>query len=285
MNKPLESTWTTHPTANGTIVGSFEGNSHEQVAPLVFIPGIGGKVSSLKLTAQALHARGRTATTFDTSEASGRSGSAKTMRDYGRLLLGAIDEEFDDGRRIDIIGHSWGGILAQEMAVSYPDRVRKLGLLSTLPGGVPFSTLSPSVVLAMMRPDRSIDRLRDIGGNLYGGDFRTDPDLIESLEIAHEVDTVSYGRQNGAAFLSAWSSLASQIRRIKSATLIMGGTDDPITPFRNSEIIHDRIPNSSLVRVEAGGHMFAMSRADYTAGVIDSFLGHALIGDSSVGVA
>ncbi|MEO8105667.1 MAG: alpha/beta hydrolase [Candidatus Saccharibacteria bacterium] len=285
MIKSTEATWITHTSLNGTVIGGFESNSQKQTAPLVLIPGIGGKVSSLKLTARALHDRGLTATSFDTSEAHGKLGSAKTMSEYGRLLIEAVDEEWDDGRPIDVIGHSWGGILAQEIAVTYPDRVRKLGLLSTLPGGVPYSTISPSVMLAMMRPGRSLERLREIGSKLYGGDFRDNPDLIESLEIAHEVDAGSYRRQNGAAFLSAWSSLANQIKHIKADTLVMGGSDDPITPFRNSEILHGRIADSHLVRVEAGGHMFAMSRADYTADIIDAFIGHALVGDSFGGVA
>jgi len=280
MINSTESTWAAHSTSNGSVTGSFEGGALRATAPTVLIPGIGATVLSLQSLTSALHERGNEVITVDVGKAGHRLRRPATLHAYAKLLMEAVVEELGD-QPINVIGHSWGGILAQEIALAYPSRVKRLGLLATLPGGFPLYPPSTSTMFEMMQPDRSQDRLDRIGGKLYGGDFRKNPDLIKTLGIAHDVDREAYGRQHFAAV--AGIGLFYQIGRIKQETLVIGGTDDPITPYQNSKELHRRISGSRLHTFQDEGHMFPMSRAGETAAVLDHFLNEAAAGSEISG--
>ena len=278
MVNSTETNWTTHSTQNGTIIGSFEGEPQNELTPTVLLPGIGANAESLKRLASELHILGHNVITADTGAAYSSMGyfrkslgHAWTMSDFGRLLFDAVDEEFDN-RPINVVGHSWGGIFAQDIASGDPGRVERLVLMATPPGGNPNPAPSPSVIWEMLQPDRSRGRLRSVAGKLYGGDFRDKPQLVDELGMAHDVDSLAYMRQHTAALACAASGLTNRIKHIKAPTVVIAGTDDPIIPHQNAVALSGRIPGSSLHILEDGGHMFPMSRAKETAEIIDGHL-------------
>src|SRR5205814_3395254 len=81
--------------------------------------------------------------------------------------------------QVDLLGVSFGGVLAQQLAHQAPDRVRRLVLAATGPGlgGVPGS---PRVLLKMATPRRYTqpDYFRRIAGEIYGGAARRDPHVM-----------------------------------------------------------------------------------------------------------
>ena len=68
-----------------------------------------------------------------------------------------------------------------------------------------------------------------------------------------------------------WTSVPA-LPFLSKETLIMMGEDDQIVPMINGKILNSLIPNSELVSVEDGGHLFLLTHADESVAEIRAFL-------------
>jgi poly(3-hydroxyalkanoate) depolymerase len=239
--------------------------------PLLLCNGIGVSLELLQPFVDALDPR-RTVIRFDMP---GVGGSPAPVVPYhlatsGSLLSGLLDEL--GYRQADVLGISWGGALAQQFALSRPDRVRRLVLVATGPGSLMVPG-NPAVLLRMLTPRRHRDPgyAARIAGELYGGSARKDPGVARDLLHA----TTRLGPQRGYYYqlLAAlgWTSLP-RLPMLRTPTLILAGDDDPIIPVVNARIMHWLIPGSQL-HVYHGGHLELAAKADRIAPVVEAFLG------------
>ncbi len=181
-------------------------------------------------------------------------------------LLGQLGYE-----QADVLGISWGGGLAQQFALSRPDRVRRLVLVATSPGALMVPG-HPRVLLRMLTPrrHRNPGYAARIAGELYGGSVRDDPALARGL--LHATARLGPARGYYYQLLSSigWTSLP-RLPRLRQPTLILAGDDDPIIPLVNARIMHRLIPHSQL-HVYHGGHLGLATEADRLALVVEAFL-------------
>ncbi len=181
-------------------------------------------------------------------------------------MLAALGEN-----RVDVLGISWGGGLAQQLALQCPRRVRKLVLVATGTGSL-MVPARPNVLWKMLTPRRYRDPeyARSIAGEIYGGRMRTDPSL--AARLLHTSTRV--GPQRGYYYQLfaglGWSSLPG-LPFIRQPTLILAGDDDPLIPLVNARIMHRLLPNSEL-HVYDGGHLGLLTQAGHFAGVVQHFL-------------
>lgn len=175
--------------------------------------------------------------------------------------------------RVDVLGLSWGGALAQELAIRHPDRVRRLVLAATLPGwGGVFGRPGPLSVLLSPARYYSPDYLRRIAPTLYGGGIADRPDLLDSHVLVRNRRRPSIrGYAHQLLAVQTWSSLP-HLRRIAAPTLVLAGDDDPIVPQANGRILAGTIPDARLHLIDGGGHLFLFVRAEELAGIIRHFL-------------
>ena len=173
----------------------------------------------------------------------------------------------------DVLGVSFGGLLAQQLARQAPHRVRRLVLAATGPGlgGVPGS---PSALLALATPRRyhQPDYFRRIAGRVYGGAARQDPDatLRGSLaRFARPPSLAGYLAQLYA--VAGWTSLP-WLYRLKQPALVLAGDDDPIVPVINGRILARLIPHARLHIIPGGGHLFLLDRPAESAALVTDFL-------------
>jgi poly(3-hydroxyalkanoate) depolymerase len=172
--------------------------------------------------------------------------------------------------RVDVAGVSWGGGLAQQFAHQYRAKCRKLVLAATSPGAI-MAPGRPSVLWNLATPRRYVDKnfMRKIAPQIYGGEFRRDPNLI-----ARHAQAMSGASGLGYLYqllaVAGWSSLP-WLWRLDAPTLILSGADDPIVPPVNGRIMAAIMPKARLEIID-DGHLFMVTRADETAARIEKFL-------------
>jgi poly(3-hydroxyalkanoate) depolymerase len=240
--------------------------------PLLLCNGIGVSLELFEPFVNALDPR-RTVIRFDMP---GVGGSPAPVIPYhlatsASLLSGLLDQL--GYQQADVLGISWGGALAQQFAISRPDRVRRLVLVATGAGAL-MVPARPRVLMRMLTPRRHRDPgyVARIAGELYGGTIRQDPGLARDLLHA---TTTRLGPPRGYYYqllaCLGWTSLP-RLPMLRKPTLILAGDDDPIIPVINARIMHWLIPGSEL-NVYHGGHLELAADADRIAPVVEAFLG------------
>lgn len=173
--------------------------------------------------------------------------------------------------RAHVVGTSLGGMVAQELAVTAPDRVERLVLLCTTPG---FSTALPlpEATRRLMAEATTLppaEALRRFVENALGE--RPDPAIVERI-LAHRLaapqDPAGWAAQAaaGAAF-----QLGDRGSRIVAPTLLVTGSADRVVDPRSSEVLAGLIPAARLEVLPGAGHLFFWERPDETCALI---LGH-----------
>lgn len=235
--------------------------------------GIGGNLEMWEPFERALDGSGIETITFDapgTGESTGWRWPRR-MRGLARVmerLLDALGHE-----RVDVLGVSFGGALAQQLTLQAPERVRRLVLAATLPGlgGVPGS---PRALLVLATPRRYHDPqyFARVAPVLYGGRIRREPELLRQqayARFAHPPSVRGYLHQMYA--LPGWTSLP-WLRGIRQPTLVLAGDDDPIVPVLNARILAGLIPGAELRVLPGGGHLFLLEEAEESARLVADFL-------------
>jgi poly(3-hydroxyalkanoate) depolymerase len=194
------------------------------------------------------------------------------MKDLARLSAGVLDTL--GIKKADVLGVSYGGAVAQELAYRYPERVRRLILAATMCGlgAVPGK---PAALALLSTPHRYYSRahFKAIAGRLYGGEIARRPELLERLaysRLGHAPSMRGYLWQLTA--IAGWSSLP-YLRRIRHPALVLTGDDDPIIRVVNGRILARLLANARLHVIRGGGHLFLLDQSRESAHLISDFLG------------
>lgn len=174
---------------------------------------------------------------------------------------------------VDVLGVSYGGAVAQELAYRHAGHVRRLVLAATMCGlgGVP-GRASAIALLATPYRYYSRDYLKSIAPRLYGGLIARQPELLERhaySRLGHAPSLRGYLWQMSA--IAGWSSLP-YLHRIRQPALVLTGDDDPIIRVVNGRILASLIPDAQLHVIRGGGHLFLIDQARESAGLIRRFL-------------
>jgi poly(3-hydroxyalkanoate) depolymerase len=238
--------------------------------PLLLCNGIGVSLELLQPFVDVLDPR-RPIIRFDMP---GVGGSPAVAMPYHlitlpSLLAGLLDELGYE--QADVLGISWGGALAQQFAISRPERVRRLVLVSTAPGVI-MVPASPSILLRMLSPrrHRDPDYAARIAGELYGGSARENPIVARDLLHATTRLGPAWGYYYQLLATAGWTSLPF-LPKLRPPTLILAGDDDPIIPVANARIMHRLIPHSDL-HIYRGGHLELAADAEHLGAVVEAFL-------------
>jgi pimeloyl-ACP methyl ester carboxylesterase len=175
--------------------------------------------------------------------------------------------------RVDVLGYSWGGQLAQQLAIVRPAQVRRLVLFATTTGTLS-APASPRVLGRFLNPrwPRDPAAAQAFAADFYGGTVRTRPELAAGV-LAAIADSVTHHRRGYTQQLAAtagWTSLPF-LRLIRARTLVVAGDDDPIVPPLNAAILQRGIPDARVHR-HPGGHLAIVTEAAELAAVVTGFL-------------
>ena len=239
--------------------------------PLVLCNGIGASLEVLDPLVEHLDPD----TTVVRFDVPGTGGSPDSPLPYGFPYLAAVLGRLltkigFGGERVEILGLSWGGALAQQFAFQNPRRCRRLILVST-GVGIGMVPGKPAVLAKMLTPRRFLDHeyAAAIAGDLYGGSVRTDASIIKRLFDRQPMAGSRVGYLHQLLAGSVWTSLFA-LPLIRQPTLIIAGTDDPIIPVANARILARLLPHAT-VHLHSGGHVDLITNAAELAPVIESF--------------
>ncbi len=183
-----------------------------------------------------------------------------TMADYAEDAAALLDHVGWDRARV--IGVSFGGMVSQELAARYPERVERLVLACTSSGGAGGSSY-PLHELEGLSPEEALKRR--IG--LYDARFGDTPREQWPASFAAIIDRAAQNRDLGADDPAKPTGAHRQLEarmghdtydrlhRLTMPVLVCGGRYDVIAPVKNLEALADRIPNARLQLYE-GGHLF-----------------------------
>lgn len=171
--------------------------------------------------------------------------------------------------KVNVLGISWGGMLAQQFAKQFSARTERLVLAATSPGHL-MVPARLSVLIRMSNPLRYFDPkyMLSLAPKIYGGSLRTNKLLAKEHASKMKPPSIK-GYYFQILSLVGWSSLP-WLHKLKQPTLILAGDDDPIIPMANARIMAARIPDCRLQIVDCG-HLFLLTRAKVLAPQIEAF--------------
>ena len=204
-----------------------------------------------------------------------RSGEAYTMRRMAEDTVGLLDAL--NIERAHIVGVSLGSMIAQEVAIGFPQRVNKLILAATTPG------MSDAANKDMWDKETAEMRRNTGLGEDFNERIMNDPASLNVVKIMVRITAYAFNRivfkipmVLGARYYFGKvgpSGVLDQLRavskhntidrldQIKVPTLVMAGTDDKIVPIEFSRIVAQHIPGARFLEIERGSHSFFMERS------------------------
>jgi poly(3-hydroxyalkanoate) depolymerase len=238
--------------------------------PLVLCNGIGASLEVLDPLVQHLDPD----TTVVRFDVPGIGASPNSPLPYGfpylAVVLGQLLKKLGINGKVDVLGLSWGGALAQQFAFQNPRRCRRLILVSTGTGAL-MVPANPAVLAKMLTPRRFLDHefAASIAGDLYGGTVRNDASVVKRLFDRQLMAGSRVGYLHQLLAGAVWTSLFA-LPLIRQRTLLIAGRDDPVIPVANTKIMARLLPHAT-VYMHAGGHVDLITNAAELAPVIESF--------------
>lgn len=176
-----------------------------------------------------------------------------------------------------VFGISLGGMVAQELALNHPDRVRTLVLGCTYAGGEGVTLTGPGPMMmfeAMQTGDADRAARAGFEANFspaYTADeSRFEPFREVALGVRLPVPVIM--RQAQAAY---FHDTSARLASVTAPTLVMHGTADLVIPYPNGPLITKLIPDSELVTFDGAGHLFWWERTEETVDAIRRHCGVA----------
>jgi len=239
--------------------------------PLLLITGLGGSTDQWAPFAQQF--QHRCVIRFDVP---GMGLSSAPLEPITVLRVAELAVAVLDGLGVkcaDVVGYSYGGAVAQQLAFAYPNRVCRLVLAATNCGigAVPGSF---AVMASLATPLRyySPTYFDRNAAAMYGGMTGRDLSMRRRMMAErHRHPPSTYGYSMQLLGTVGWSSLHF-LARIPHDTLVISGDDDPLIPVVNAETLARRIPRARLEIVKRSGHLFLWDEAKRLAVRVARFL-------------
>ncbi|MGC2776238.1 MAG: alpha/beta hydrolase [Bradyrhizobium sp.] len=180
------------------------------------------------------------------------------LLDMAKDTVGLMDAL--DIKSAHLVGASMGGMIAQEIAIFYPQRVRSLTSIMSTTGNPRIPPPTREVAMMLMAPppktkDEYVKRFQKTWKLLRAGSFPEDEARdIELAErcFARGLNAAGVGRQLRAILASG--SRKPRLHLVTAPTLVIHGTVDPLVHHSAGKDTADSIPNAKLLMIERMGH-------------------------------
>jgi pimeloyl-ACP methyl ester carboxylesterase len=228
-----------------------DGRRLRDKSALLFIAGSGATLESVEPLAITLS---RLRIGLLVLEPAGVGGSQRPRRPPRFSTYATQQAELLDElglEQVAVMGHSWGGALAQQLARDHATRVVRL-ILACTSAGMVMMPGTPRALAGFLRP-----RL-----------YRAEPDAPRPLPgVKLDLEGLAWQVLAG----TGWTSI-HWLHRLVMPTLVVAGKRDELVPLVNARLLAARIPNAQLRVLPDAGHLFPFTRPVQTAQIVAEFL-------------
>jgi len=191
--------------------------------------------------------------------------TARQLAEDGIAVLDAAGVE-----RAHVVGASLGGMAAQELAAGFPERVDRLVLACTTPGGagavpMPAQTVALIEEAATLAPEVALRRF--VENALAAHAERSLVDELYERRLANPPDPIGWQGQAAAGMGFDGSAL-----EINAPTLILHGAEDAVVDPGNAGLLAERIPGARVELFSGCGHLFFWEQRERFAETVAEFL-------------
>ena len=249
-------------------------------SPLLFIPGFSMTMDMWEPmlnglpenhTAILFDNRGIGQTTAAANETTTSAGTVFTIDQFTNDTAALIDA-LKIRQPVDVLGLSLGGFIAQELALSHPEKVNRLILVASSCGGnqtVP-PQVSPQDFKSMVSGNATEELFLH---TLFPQDWiKNNTEYIENEFIFPMGKVSSENLQQQSAAAGNWSGTCERLSDISMPTLVITGTQVITSPPANSMRLAEKIPGAWLVQIEGGGHGVMFQDPEKFAEVVETFM-------------
>jgi pimeloyl-ACP methyl ester carboxylesterase len=263
--------------------------------PILLIQGLGGSMNSWHPSILKELSSNHTVIIFDNRGVGNTTTGTKqfSIQQFANDTVGLLD-----GLKIqkaNVLGFSMGSFIAQQLAVTHPEKLNRLLLVAPSCGGKESIPQSPENLkltekfISILENNTPIEpqewetivswgygptwiKLHPNLRNMILETIPTNPkDLVPSFMTLN-----AYMQQNNAVQnwkSTNWSGVCSQLTKISQPTLVMTGTEDLAIPGpANSIIIAGKITGAWLVQIPAAGHSVMDQYPAEVAEILNTFL-------------
>jgi 3-oxoadipate enol-lactonase len=239
-------------------------------APILLIMGLGWPAASWYRTRPILNRRYRTIA-FDNR---GVGQSDTPAGPYSMVQMAADASAVMKAANVNtahILGVSMGGMIAQEFALQYPQKVRSLMLGCTTAGGP--DAVQPAAEVIGVLMSRGVDPEAFAAAiNPFIYDARTPrARMDEDLAARRKWFPTPEGYFAQLQAIIGWEAY-SRISQIQAPTLVMHGEHDQLVPPENGKLIAERIPGANLAMIRNASHIFNTDQPEAAHAAILEFL-------------
>ena len=208
---------------------------------------------------------------------------AYTLADMAADAVGLLD--FLGVKVAHVVGTSMGGMIAQQVAISYPERVLSLTSIMSHIGGVDATPPTPEAAATLYnRPpadrDAYIEYSVEVNRINWGPSF-DEARARERAPIIFDRAFHPAGTARQFAAILAAPSRREGLRRLSMPTLVIHGVEDPLVPVENGRLTAELVPASELLLMPGVGHDLP---PDWFSRLADAIAANARRGHTQVGV-
>lgn len=171
--------------------------------------------------------------------------------------------------KLHVLGVSLGGFIAQEFALTFPEKVDRLVLAATGCGGRDMIPMSENIRRKLLQQGASREEIRDKLTLAFS------PGFLKSAEVEKLLDVRMANLQPYAAFLSQAHAgtvfdRSDDVQNISAPTFVLAATGDQIVPVENAYTLANKIPDCRLTIYQEAGHQFWVEYSeDFNRDVVD----------------
>lgn len=268
----------------GNVEIAYDTFGDSSAPPILLIMGLGAQMIRWdEVFCRALAGQGRWVIRFDNRDVglSTKFESAGVPNIMALIQGGSVDVPYklkdmaDDAvglldaleiKAADVVGVSMGGMIAQTMAIYYPERVRTLTSIMSSTGNPNLPQPTPEAMSVLLAPpatsrDEYIKNSLESAKVLHGSHYPLDDEYVRNYsEVSYDrcFHPPGFSRQLAAVLASGNRNEA--LANVKIPTLVIHGNADPLVPVDAGKDTAKSIPDAKLLIIEGMGHSFPVEK-------------------------